>query len=148
MTELAVTLTVAGILATIAAPAFNGIIATQKAMVCASDLYVAVAKARSEALTLNNSVTLQAKAGAWNAGWQILDVNNNVLDDHAAEPAVTIARGDGGPAAVTFGSSGRLPAGTPAPMFVISTTSGATVTFQCVSVTVSGRPYMKAAAAC
>ena len=143
MTELVITLTIAAILTTIAVPSFNEMIAAKKAQMCASDLYVALTKARSEALTLNNNTTLQPNAGGWNAGWQILDVNNNVLDNHAAEAAVTI----GGPAAVTYGASGRL-TGAVAPVFLISTTSGATVNHQCVSVSLGGRPYMKAAAAC
>jgi type IV fimbrial biogenesis protein FimT len=144
MTELAITLAITAILTTIAAPSFNEMIAAKKAQMCASDLYVALTKARSEALTLNNNATLQPNAGGWNAGWQILDVNNNVLDNHAAEAAVTIV----GPASVAYGASGRLAAGAVAPMFVISTTSGQTVNFQCVSVNLGGRPYMKAAAAC
>jgi type IV fimbrial biogenesis protein FimT len=144
MTELLIALAVAAILASLAVPAFNGMIASQRALVCASDLYVALAKTRSGALTLNNSVTLQAKAGGWNTGWQILDVNNNVLDDHAATAAVTIVA----PAAVTYGASGRLLTGSAVPVFAISTTNGTTVHLQCVSVTLSGRPYMKAAATC
>jgi type IV fimbrial biogenesis protein FimT len=144
MTELAITLTITAILMTVAVPSFNEMIATKKAQMCASDLYVALTKTRSEALTLNNNTTLQPNAGGWNAGWQILDVNNNVLDNHAAEAAVTIV----GPASVAYGASGRLAAGAAAPMFVISTTSGATVNHQCVSVNLGGRPYMKAAAAC
>ena len=144
MTELLVALSIAAILATLAVPAFNSMIASQRAMVCASDLYVALAKARSNAITLNSNVTVQPKAGGWGAGWQILDVNGNVLDDHAAEKAVTVAA----PAAVTFTGSGRLPAGAVAPVFAISTTSGATVNHQCVSVNLSGRPYMMAAVTC
>ncbi len=144
MTELLITLAVAAILTTIAVPSFNELIATKKAQMCASDLYVALAKTRSEAVTLNNNAKLQPNAGGWSAGWQILDVNNKALDNHAAEAAVTIV----GPAAVTYGASGRLPAGAAAPMFVISTTSGATVNYQCVSVNLGGRPYMTAAAAC
>ena len=143
MTELTITLTIAAILTTIAVPSFNEMIATKKAQMCASDLYVALTKARSEALTLNNNTTLQPNAGGWNAGWQILDINNNVLDNHAAEAAVTIA----GPAAVTYGASGRL-TGAVAPVFLISTMSGAAVNHQCVSVNLGGRPYMKAAAVC
>jgi len=142
MTELAITVAVAAVLTTIAVPSFNEVIAAKRAQMCASDLYVALAKTRSEALTLNNNATLQPNAGGWKAGWQILDVNNNVLDNHAAEAAVTIV----GPATVSYSASGRL-AGA-APVFVISTTSGPTVNFQCVSVNLGGRPYMKAAAAC
>ncbi|TMK72692.1 MAG: prepilin-type N-terminal cleavage/methylation domain-containing protein [Actinobacteria bacterium] len=143
-TEMVVALAIAAILATLAVPAFNGIIASQRAQVCASDLYVALAKARSNAVARNNTVTLQAIAGNWQNGWQILDVNNNVLDSHAAETAVTIAP----QAAVTYTASGRLPAGTAAPVFAISTTSGSTHNYQCVSVTLTGRPYMKAAQTC
>ena len=144
MTELLVTLSLAAILATIAVPAFNGMIASQRARTFASDLYATLAKARSEAITLNQNVTLQANAGGWQNGWQILDANNNVLDNHAAATGVTVTPTP----SVTYRASGRLPAGGAAPVFVISTTSGATVNHQCVSVDLGGRPYMTAAAAC
>jgi type IV fimbrial biogenesis protein FimT len=144
MTELVATVSIAGILATLAVPAFNELIASQRALTCASDLYIALAKTRSEAITLNNSVTLQANAGGWNAGWRILDINNNVLDSHAAETAVTI----GPQATVTYTASGRIPAGAVAPMFQISTMSGHSTNFQCVSINLDGRPYMKATATC
>jgi type IV fimbrial biogenesis protein FimT len=143
LTELIVTVSVAAILATIAVPSFNGIIANQRAKTLASALYATLAKTRSEALTLNGSVTLQPKAGGWASGWQILDPNNNVLDDYSAAAGMTIA----GPAAVTYRPSGRLPAGA-APMFQISTASGSTVNYQCVSVDLSGRPYMSATQTC
>jgi type IV fimbrial biogenesis protein FimT len=144
MTELVVTVALAAILTTVAVPSFNGIIATQRARTFASDLYVAIAKTRAAAISLNQNVTLQPNAGGWNNGWQILDVNNNVLDNHAAATAVTV----GAVAAVTYRASGRLPVGAAVPVFVISTGSGATLNHQCVSVDLGGRPYMKAATAC
>lgn len=143
MTEMLVSVAIAALLATLAVPAFNGIIASQRAQVCASDLYVALVKARSHAIALNNNVTLQPKAGNYQNGWQILDPNNIVLDDHAAETAVAIA----GPT-VTYTASGRLPAGAAAPVFAVSTMTGSTHNYQCVSVTLTGRPYMKAAQTC
>ena len=146
LTELIVTVSVAAILATVAVPSFQGIIANQRAKTLASALYATLAKTRSEALTLNGNVTLQPKAGGWGSGWQILDPNNNVLDDYTAAPGVTVVPTGVGPA-VTYRSSGRLPAGA-APMFQISTTSGATVNYQCVSVDLSGRPYMSATNTC
>ena len=141
--ELLVAVSVAAILATFAVPSFNGIIANQRAKTLASALYATLAKTRSEALTLNGNVTLQPKAGGWGNGWQILDPNNNVLDDYTAATGITIA----GPAAVTYRPSGRLPAGA-APVFQISTVSGATVNYQCVSVDLSGRPYIMGTQAC
>jgi len=143
LTELIVTVSVAAILATMAVPSFNGIIANQRAKTLASALYATLAKTRSVALTLNGNVTLQPKAGNWQNGWQILDPNNNVLDDYTAAPGITLA----GPAAVTYRSSGRLPVGA-APMFQITTMSGATVNHQCVSVDLGGRPYMAATPTC
>ena len=143
LTELIVTVSVAAILATVAVPSFSGIIANQRARTLSSALYATLAKARSSALTLNGSVTLQPKAGGWASGWQVLDPNNNVLDDYTATTGITIA----GPAALTYRASGRLPAGA-APMFQISTGSGTTLSYQCVSVDLSGRPYMAAAQTC
>jgi type IV fimbrial biogenesis protein FimT len=143
MTELIVTVSVAAILVTMAVPSFNGIIANQRAKTLASALYATLAKTRSAALTLNSNVTLQPKAGGWASGWQIVDSNNNVLDDYTAAAGITIA----GPAAVTYRSTGRLPAGA-APMFQISTASGTVIDYRCVSVELSGRPYMAATQTC
>jgi type IV fimbrial biogenesis protein FimT len=145
MTELVVTVAIAAILTTVAVPSFNGIIASQRARVFASDLYATLAKARSEAVTLNGNVTLQANAGGWQSGWQILDPNGNVLDNHAAAVAVTLTNP---PGPVIYRPSGRLAVGAAAPAFLITTTSGSMVYNQCVSVDLSGRPYMQAAPAC
>lgn len=143
LTELVVTVSVAAILTTVAVPSFNGVIANQRARTMASSLYATLSKTRSEALTLNGNVTLQPKAGGWGNGWQMLDANNNVLDDYTTASGITIA----GPAAITYRSSGRLPAGA-LPMFQISTSSGGTMNYQCVSVELSGRPYMSATQTC
>jgi len=144
MTELVVTVAIAAILTTVAVPAFNGVIASQRARVFASDLYATLAKARSEAVTLNGNVTLQANAGGWQKGWQILDPNGNVLDNHDAAVAVTLTNA---PGPVIYRPSGRLVVGA-APQFQIMTTSGSTAYNQCVSVDLSGRPYMQAAPTC
>lgn len=145
MTELGVTVTIAALLATIALPSFEGIIATQRARTYASALYATLSKARSEAITLNANVTLQAKAGGWQTGWQILDVNNNVLDDYTAASNISVPTP---PGAVTYTSSGRLPTGAAAPMFKIQTTAAGHTNYQCVSVNPSGRPYMMATPTC
>ena len=143
--ELMVVAAIVAILMAIAVPGFNGMIASQRARVFASDLYATLAKARSEAVTLNGNVTLQANAGGWQNGWQILDPNGNVLDNHAAAVAVTLTNP---PGPVIYRPSGRLAVGAAAPVFQIMTTSGSTVYNQCVSVDLSGRPNMQAAPTC
>ena len=145
MTELSITVTIAAILATVAVPSFQGIIATQRARTYASALYATLSKARSEAITLNANVTVQPKPGGWNTGWQILDVNNNPLDDYTAASNINVP---GSPATVIYTPSGRLPTGVAAPMFKINTMAGSQTNYQCVSINVSGRPYMMATPTC
>jgi type IV fimbrial biogenesis protein FimT len=143
MTELVVTMAVAAILATVAIPSFNTLIANQRAKTYASELFATLVRTRSEAIERNANITLSPKTGGWNTGWQIFDPAGNLLEDrgNATGVIVTIS----GPAAVTYRPSGRLQAG-PAPTFQITTPSGSSANYQCVSVDLSGRPNMKAAA--
>jgi len=141
MTELVVTMAVVGILATVAVPSFNALIANQRAKTYASELFATLIRTRSEAIERNANITLSPKAAGWNAGWQIFDPAGNLLEDRGAAAGVTIV----GPAGVTYRPSGRLQAGA-APTFLITTTSGSTPTYQCVSADLSGRPNMRAAA--
>lgn len=145
MIELMVAITIAAILAVIALPSFSGLIASQRAKAVGSELFATMSKARSEAITRNANVTLSPKTGGWQNGWQILDPANaaNILDDRGAATGATVT----GPASVIYRSSGRIQ-GNSAPSFLITTASGSSTYYQCVSVDLSGRPYMKAASSC
>ncbi len=145
MVELMVAIVIACILAAVAAPGFTNLIASQRAKSIASELYAALSKARSEAITRNANVTLSPQAGGWQNGWQILDPANasNVLEDRSVARGATVS----GPAGVTYQGAGRILAGS-APSFVITPTGGATGVYQCISIDLSGRPYMKAASSC
>src|SRR5450756_2718617 len=72
MIELLVVIAIAGILAALAAPSFSDLIASKRAQAVASELYVALLKARSEAVTRNANVTLAptTTTGGWRNGWQ------------------------------------------------------------------------------
>jgi type IV fimbrial biogenesis protein FimT len=142
MTELVVTMALAAILATIAVPSFNTVIANQRAKTYASELYSTLVRTRSEAIERNANITLSPKAGGWNTGWQIFDPAGNLLEDRGLATGVNVT---GGPAGVTYRPSGRLQAGN-APTFQITVTSGSATYYQCVSVDLSGRPNMQAAA--
>ena len=143
MTEMGITFAIAAVLAALAAPSFQGMIATQRGRTYASALYATLSKARSEAITLNANVTLQPKAGGWNTGWQMFDANNNVLDDYTAASTINTPSP---PGTVTYTPSGRLTGA--APVFKINTMNGSQTIYQCVSVTPSGRPYMMATPTC
>jgi type IV fimbrial biogenesis protein FimT len=143
MVELLITVAIAGILATVAVPSFSGLVASQRAKTAASELFASFLAARSDAIMRNANVTVSPLAGGWNKGWQILDPANNVLESHGALSNVTIAQ----TGAITFRPSGRVLTGSTT-MLVVTTTSGSSTIYQCVSLNLSGRPYMIAAQAC
>jgi type IV fimbrial biogenesis protein FimT len=139
--ELVTVLAVAAVLVTLALPSFSNLISANRARGATTDLYVALTKTRSEALKRNANVTLSPNAAGWQAGWQILDANGNVLDTHAAVNGVTITNG---PANVIYQSSGRVQGNT-AQAFLI-TGSGSSPAQRCVSTAPNGRPYIKSSA--
>jgi type IV fimbrial biogenesis protein FimT len=143
MVELLVTIAIATILTTVAIPSFSGLIASQRAKTAASELFASLLTARSDAIMRNANVTVSPLAGGWGQGWQILDLANNVLETHGALTNVIIPPTGG----VTFRPSGRVTAAS-ASMFQISTTSGSSTNYQCISLNLSGRPYIQAAQTC
>ncbi len=138
--ELMAAVLIAAILAAIAAPSFSKMVAYQRMKTVATDLYVAITMARSEALKRNTRVTLSPiQAGAWQSGWQIPDPTNSTQPKiliHNSISGVTIA----GPTNLTYRTSGRI-AGATVQNFDISTTG--TTARKCVSIDPSGRPYIK-----
>jgi len=144
VTELAVAVSIAAILATLAVPSFNNLVASQRAKTTASELFASLLKTRSEAIMRNASITLGPTNGSWSNGWQIKDSATpaNVLDDRGAPTGVTITA-----PSVTFSPSGRVQAGT-TPTFLISTTSGSSTNYQCISLDLGGRPNIQAASSC
>lgn len=140
ITELLIVVTVVGILASLAAPSFSELIKNQRIKSMASDLNASLTLARSEAVKRNREVTL-SPVGSWQGGWQIADPDfaDNYIEVHDAFAGLTAT----GPASVTYRSSGRVKANT-APAFNIS--AAGTTAQRCVSVDLSGRPYVKAAA--
>lgn len=142
MTELLIVVAIIGILASLAAPSFSEMIKSQRIKSMATDINASLTLARSEAIKRNRNVTMSpTTAGSWQLGWQIADPNNvgSNIEVHGAFAGLTAT----GPDSVTYRSSGRIQ-GTTAPAFNISATG--TTAQRCVSVDLSGRPYIKAAA--
>lgn len=143
--ELLVTLAVVSVLAVIAIPSYTHFVAAQRVRAAASDLYLAIVRARSEALKRSASVTITPNASGWQGGWTIPDpgVSGTNIENHAALTGVTIS----GPTSVIYQSSGRVNAATPScsasppvACFVITSPMWAGAA-GCVSVDLSGRPY-------
>lgn len=137
LVEILAALSIAGILLTIAATSFTSLTATQRVKSAATDLYIALTKARNEALKLNTNVSLQTDS-QWSNGWYIADPDPTIttkLLEHGALKGISISGSD-----VTFRPSGRV-SGSTAPAFTI-TASGSDSQI-CVNVDLSGRPYQK-----
>ena len=141
MTELLAVVAIIGILAALAAPSFSEMIKSQRIKSMATDLNASLALARSEAVKRNRNVTMSpTTAGSWQLGWQIADPDNagSNIEVHSAFAGLTAT----GPDDVVYRSSGRIQ-GAVAPEFNIS--AAGSNAKSCVSVDLSGRPYVKAA---
>ena len=101
--EMLTVLTIVGILAMTAAPSFSPLIATKRAEAVATDLYISLVTARSEATKRNADATLAQKTGGWQLGWQVSVVNPSdaaatlIIDDHPATNGLIVSE------AVTMG---------------------------------------------
>jgi type IV fimbrial biogenesis protein FimT len=141
--ELVVVVMLVGILASLAVPAFSNLIATQRLSTAVSDIYTALATARSEATKRNVDVTLAQKTGGWINGWEILDpadTTKKLLDHNALFGAAITAS----LTSVVYQSSGRVSGGT-RPSFVITMTAGTSTQSKNVCVDLSGRPFVSTA---
>lgn len=120
--ELLVTITVAGILAAIAVPAFNNFVLTDRDIGQANSLVASFNYARAEAIKRNtggievcpssDGLTCNNPGAGWLAGWIVLDLNPNdaspvlqVVPALAGANTLTVANGDanGGTAFLSTG---------------------------------------------
>lgn len=138
LVELVVTIAIVGILAAVAIPAFSSMVANTRSKSVATDLYLALSKARSEAVKRNMDVTLSPDAGGWKKGWQIYPSTapDNILENHSIPGDISLS----GPDIVKYNSSGR--AGS-AVSFDIEATVGSASSQRCVTVSLSGLPNVK-----
>jgi type IV fimbrial biogenesis protein FimT len=139
LVELVVVIAIIGILAAVAIPSFAGMIASARSGNVATDLYLALAKTRSEAVKRNMDVTLAPDAAGWGKGWQIYPTNaaDNILENHKISGDITVSGHNG---SVKYNSSGR-PGGSVS--FNIKATVSSASSERCVVVSLSGLPNVK-----
>lgn len=147
--ELAVVLSVLGILVAIAIPSFSYLGANTKIKSASSNLHLALLKARSEAVKRDTPIIITANGGNWASGWQIT-AGGTVLSVQEALKGVTVKETTADLASVTYQSSGRVQGGA-APRFQIApyarnTSEKVTVQMtRCISLQANGTPYVKEA---
>jgi type IV fimbrial biogenesis protein FimT len=144
LVELLVTITIAGILLTLAIPSFSNLMAATRAKTTASDFYIAIAKARSEAIKRNQSITITLTASSPDCGGEgtyRMRIEDPVNAVYCSRKGVAIT----GPGHdVVYQSSGRLAPGTGTVTYRI-TADAPTPTCRTVTIDPSGRPFVQAA---
>lgn len=136
--ELVVAIAIVGILAAVAIPSFASMTANTRSKSVATDLYLALAKTRSEAVKRNMDVTLSPDAGGWKKGWQIYPSNtpDSILENHSISGEISLS----GPDSVKYNSSGRTGSSV---SFNIEATVGSASSQRCVTLSLSGLPNVK-----
>lgn len=147
--ELLFVVTILGILTAIAVPAYTRMMANQQAKSASTALYMAMMKARNEAIKRNVNITLGANSGGWQSGWTVQDVTNSAgvnIDAESALSGVTVSTTPSGLTSLVYQSSGRISA-TTAPQIVITATGWSGAQY-CVSADLGGRPYSTSGSTC
>lgn len=155
--ELLTVMTVLGILAAIAIPGFGYLAASTRVKGASTELYLALVRARSEAVKRNRSVTVRAVSGdkdTWNAGWQIIaDANNDgdyddvatdndrlIVDQGTLRRISITAASD----SIIFRPTGRISGDASAAFEVTAEDQDRKVDLlRCVRTDLTGRPYVK-----
>jgi type IV fimbrial biogenesis protein FimT len=108
--ELVITISIAAVLATLAAPSFREYIANQKIRNASFDLVASIAFARNEAITRNTTVDIvPANVANWAEGWTIRTIvggTDTALRTQSAYGGLSITDPDA-PAKLIYGNDGR-----------------------------------------
>ena len=118
--EMLVTLTVLGVLMTLAAPSFSSFVLSNRLKTIAFELVVSLNYARSEAIKRNVDATVTPSLSGWNGGWSVQSAGQTfkTFDAPGGIQINPVADGVASTAAVTFKRNGR-PSGFNSLMFTV-----------------------------
>jgi type IV fimbrial biogenesis protein FimT len=134
--ELMIVVTVLIILAAVAVPSLNKIIANQRIKSASYELLASLMITRSEAIKRNNNVTITSASGGWQEGWTISAADGTVIKEHSALRNIVVSDA---PTSLTYRRTGRLTA-TAAPSFQFDINPEDTNFIRCISIELSGLP--------
>jgi type IV fimbrial biogenesis protein FimT len=153
--EVLIVISIMAILASIAIPGFGYLSASTKVKGASTELYLGMIRARSESVKRNRSVGLSANAAGWQGGWQVIVDGNNdgdyadvgsdddsVVYEQNQLKRITITESNG-VAAITFRPTGRISNATTPEFEVGSEDSAYADLKRCITVDLTGRPYVK-----
>jgi type IV fimbrial biogenesis protein FimT len=151
--EMMVVVAIVATLAVFALPEMSNMVKNQRLKTTSLDIFASLQLARSEAIKRNaNNVLMAAKAGGWQAGWDVcVDAD---ADGACASTEVILVTQDPihtsitltGPAAgILYARDGRLPSGAVAASFTLKAgTNNSVSAMRCVDIDLSGRPRTRA----
>lgn len=134
--ELLVTLAIVAIIASLAAPAFQNMIATQRVRSAANDLVVTLNFARSEAVKRRATVLVTPAGATYAKGWDV-ELAGADIRKHEAVPSLTIPSKPGLNGQFGFLRDGRRGGND---KVTVSPPASSGATALCVSVSATGKP--------
>jgi type IV fimbrial biogenesis protein FimT len=145
--ELITVISVMAILSAIALPGFGRLMSTMKVKDAATNLYLAMTKARSEAIKRSIPVTISPVGGSWTNGWQITDPGGVVLSSQGAiTGSLSIAAVDetdnSALASVIYVPSGRIRDNHKPKFTVTKTGSDKSWMKRCITTAATGSPHI------
>jgi type IV fimbrial biogenesis protein FimT len=154
--EMMTTITILAILVAVALPSFGYLAASTKVKGAATELYLAMIRARSEAVKRNRAVAIIAVSGdkdIWHSGWRVIADGNNDGDYVDAATIDRIVYEQGELKRVTIGMATDTvvfrPDGRVSSPAVVEFAIAAedqdrkTELVRCVETDLTGRPYVK-----
>ena len=139
LVELLIVIVIVGIIAAIAAPGLNDLVASTSVRTTASDFYAALAAARSEAIKRRTNMSVKPVSTDWKNGWTVEDGAGNVFQK--ADALSTRVAVSGTAAAITYGMNGRVSSG--AKTITFYSASSPTVPARCVGTDTNGMPRVR-----
>lgn len=146
MIEMMVVVTILAIMAGLAAPSMRGLMAQQRLKSAASDLHLAMVKARSEAIKRNVNVTVAPTGGNWANGWTIPDPAGASAPPLELRGPTTSVSVSTSATQVIYTGAGRTTTATAGATFVFSSPNANTS--RCLAIDLTGRPYLKEGSSC
>lgn len=141
-------ITIAGIMAAVAAPSFHEALINERIKTVSTDLHLSLLAARSEAVKRSADVDMVPdNSSSWLNGWKVkVDSSGTVLRTVDALSGVSLTctntGGSNGCSKITFERSGRPVTGTTVEFHVYPTDS-TKVEMRCVSISLTGMPRVE-----
>ncbi len=150
LTELLITVVIAGIFATLALPALSSYIAGQRIKNASFDMMAGLTLARSEAIKRNTNTVIAPASGGWQNGWAVAAGTAGISTQNPF-PGLTIDCWVGGastacPSNINYANNGRLDTSSPSPFpsfRILSATNTNSASIRCIMIDLSGRPSSK-----